>query len=287
MLVHSSGCQASNCWGLVGEALAGALQMVVQDGEEAYSLLSECFWPELHLDSPPTYGQKMESWQNVAMPMLWWVRWRWPSLTGDFFCLFHRGLLKLILSYAAQWPQEKGGKKLLWQLGEEWATLCRRKASIFLWVLVLFPFLWQLDHHPEQGKCKLVQKQGAICLPFGFYGSDCKLIHTLCWTHRCMRRPQQYGHTPIGFLSSWRRLQEKWLLQSAWVCSAVLLHPVFVSGLPAPFTLLLPSEEDGWTCPVTSYIRGTGREPHPVWGQGCSELHVHSHTPGHLKQCCF
>lgn len=59
MLVHSSGCRASNCWGLVGEALAGALQMVFQHREEAYSLLSESFGPQLHLDSPPTHGQKM------------------------------------------------------------------------------------------------------------------------------------------------------------------------------------------------------------------------------------
>lgn len=218
--------------------------------------------------------------------MLWWAGWRWPPQSGDFH-LFRRGLLKLTLSYTAQWPQDKGDTPLLWQLGEEWGTLCRRKASISLWVLGLFPFLWQLDHHPEQAKCKLVQKQRAICFPFGFYSTDCKLIHTLCWIHRCMRRPQQYGHMPIGFLSSWRRLQAKWLLRSAWVWSAVLLPPVFVSGLPAPSILSLPSEEDGWTCPMTSYIRRTGRKPHSAWGQGCSQLRVHSHTPGHLKQGCF
>lgn len=59
MLVHSSGCRASNWWGLVGVALAGALQLVAQQVEEACSLLSKCFGPELQLDSPPKHGQKM------------------------------------------------------------------------------------------------------------------------------------------------------------------------------------------------------------------------------------
>lgn len=59
MLVHSLGCQVSYWWGLVGVALAGALQLVAQQAEEACSMLSECFGPELQLDHRPTHGQKM------------------------------------------------------------------------------------------------------------------------------------------------------------------------------------------------------------------------------------
>lgn len=48
-LVHSSGCRASNWWGLVGLALVGALCLAAQHAEEACSLLSAYFGPELWL----------------------------------------------------------------------------------------------------------------------------------------------------------------------------------------------------------------------------------------------
>lgn len=48
-LVHSSGCWASNWWGLVGLALVGALHLAAQHAEEACSLLSPYFGPELQL----------------------------------------------------------------------------------------------------------------------------------------------------------------------------------------------------------------------------------------------
>lgn len=39
---------------------------------------------------------------------------------------------------------------------------------------------------------------------------------------------------------------------------------VLMSTLPAHSVLLLQPEEDGWTCSTTSYIRDSGREPHPA-----------------------
>lgn len=60
----------------------------------------------------------------------------------------------------------------------------------------------------------------------------------------------------LPWSGSWSGVQTMWFLQSAWVQRGVLLHAVLMSTLPAHSVVLLPSEEDGWTCPTTSIYQG-------------------------------
>lgn len=94
----------------------------------------------------------------------------------------------------------------------------------------------------NKGNANWQRSKGQFSLVFGLYGSNCKLNHALCWTHRCLRRLKQL--VLIGFLSFWCRLQPKWLLRSAQVASTVPLHAVLMATFPSSYIPSLPSEEN-------------------------------------------
>lgn len=183
-------------------------------------------------------------------------------------------------------PQHEGGNKLLCQLGKSGQYFAGEKQQLLSGhCSVSFPSAAGKPSGAREIQTGAETKGNLLSLwPLQQWLQANSHPVVNSWVHE---KTTAVGRMPVGSLSSWSRLQSKWLLRSAWVQSAVLLLAVLMPTLPDSSVLSPPSEEDGWTCPTVSYIRGTGREPHPAWWQGCSQLCVCSHTLDHLKQGFF